>query len=94
MIFFLVTKVNAKNESEVINSLNLISYLKGSNNLDKVKYICSNNICSKEMYGNKEKEINRFIKNYISNIKKKSLEEGIEVELKGFRITKIVFNDF
>ena len=46
------------------------------------------------MYGNKEKEIKSFLKNYISKIKEKSLEEGIKAELKGFKITKIVFNDF
>ena len=92
---FFVTSVKAEivNNSE-INSLKIIDYLKEIKKLEKVKYICANNYCSKEMYGNREKEIKRYIDNYISKIKEKSLEEGIKVELKGFKITKIVFNDF
>lgn len=93
-IFFIIN-VKAKNIYEKeINSLEIISYLKENKNLDKVKYICTNEFCSKEMYGNKEKEIKLFISSYINMIKEKSLDEGIKVELKGFKITKIVFNDF
>lgn len=95
LTIFLITNVSAKNiNQKEINSLKLISYLKENKKLEKVKYICTNEYCSKEMYGNKEKEINLFIKNYINIIKEKSLEDGIKVELKGFKITKIVFNDF
>lgn len=95
LTIFFITNVNAKNVNEKeINSLELISYLKKNKKLEKVKYICTDEFCSKEMYGNKEKEINLFINNYITTIKEKSLEEGIKVELKGFKITKIVFNDF
>lgn len=90
-----LTKVKAQSINNIdINSLEIIDYLKENNQLHKVKYICTNNYCSKEMYGNRKIEIDNFINDYISKIKKKSLEEGIKVELKGFKITKIVLNDF
>ena len=95
LTIFLVSNVKAETVNKIeINSLEIIEYLKNNNEIDKVKYICTNNYCSKEMYGNREKEIRKFINNYILQVKKKSLEEGIKVELKGFKITKIVFNDF
>lgn len=95
LTIFFISNVKAENVTNTeINSLEIINYLKDNAKLDKVKYICTNNYCSKEMYGNREKEIKIFINNYISKIKEKSLEEGIKVELKGFKITKIVFNDF
>ena len=92
---FLMVNVKASNVNNYeINSLDVVEYLKMNNKLHKLKYICTYDYCSKEMYGNREKEINIFINNYISKIKKKSLEEGIKIELKGFKITKIVLNDF
>lgn len=95
LTIFFVSNVKAENMNNTeINSLDIIDYLKESKQIEKVKYICTNNYCSKEMYGNREKEIKLFINNYISKIKEKSLEEGIKVELKGFKITKIVLNDF
>lgn len=95
LTIFLVSNVKAETVNKIeINSLEIIEYLKNNHEIDKVKYICTNNYCSKEMYGNREKEIRKFINNYISIVKKKSLEEGIKVELKGFKITKIVLNDF
>ena len=95
LTIFFIFNVKAENINNAeINSLEIIDYLKDNNKLDKVKYLCTNNFCSREMYGNKEKEIKSFLKNYISKIKEKSLEEGIKAELKGFKITKIVFNDF
>lgn len=95
LTIFFVSVVKAENVNNIeINSLEIIDYLKESKMIEKVKYICTDDCCSKEMYGNREKEIKIFIHNYISKIKEKSLEEGIKVELKGFKITKIVFNDF
>ena len=93
-IFFMIN-VRAKTINNLeLNSKDLIKYLKANNQLEKVKYICNMTYCSKEMIGNREIEIDNFINEYISQIKKKSLEEGIKVELKGFKITKIVLNDF
>lgn len=95
LTIFFITNVKASDKLyQEINSKELINYLKKTEQINKVKYICTDNYCSKEMYGNREKEIEIFINNYISKVKKKSLEEGIKIELKGFKITKIVFNDF
>ena len=78
-IFFAIN-VRAKTINNLeLNSKDLIMYLKENNQLEKVKYICNNKYCSKVMIGNREKEINNFINQYISKIKKKSLEEGIKV---------------
>ena len=95
LTIFFITNVKASDKLyQEISSKELINYLKKTEQINKVKYICTDNYCSKEMYGNREKEIEIFINNYISKVKKKSLEEGIKIELKGFKITKIVFNDF
>lgn len=93
-IFFAINVRATDVDSIELNSKNLISYLKKNNQLEKVKYICNTKYCSKEMIGNREIEINNFIDSYVSQIKKKSLEEGIKIELKGFKITKVAFNDF
>lgn len=91
MLISIGIQVNAKNQNYVINSLDLINYLKDNNLLTNVSYVCTKNTCSKKLIGNKEKEINMFINDYVEYIKNKSLEEGISLELKGFEITKIIY---
>ncbi len=93
VILFVPATVFLKKQSEInINSKDLISYLKKEKLLDKVKYVCTDNYCSRDLLVNKEIEINNFIKSYINKVKKESLEDGVNIELKGFRINKIVYS--
>lgn len=82
---------NSYSSSSVINSNRLIDYLKQKNTLNSVSRICSNNVCSDILVGNKEILIKKFIKSYVDKIKEENLEDGIKVELKGFPITRIFY---
>lgn len=85
--------VNNVSSKSILNSNDLIDYLKNNNIIDKVSMICTNNVCSNTFIGNKEILIKRFIDCYVNKIKEENLEDGINVELKGFPITKIIYEN-
>lgn len=73
-----------------LNSKNLITYINENNLLNKIKQVCSANICAPINSPNIEREIKNFIEKNISFLKSKNEEVAIEAELKGFRIERII----
>ena len=76
-----------------LNSKNLVDYIKNNNLLDKVVRVCSADICYGVNGASIEENVDVFIRKNIDYLEKKDSEFAIEVNLKGFRIEKIIVKE-
>lgn len=77
-----------------LNSKNLLEYIKDNELVDKIFQVCSNDFCHKINPSDLERDIKEFIKQNLDLVAEKDVEQGLEAELKGFRIDRIKINNW
>lgn len=77
---------------DYLNSKNLLNYIKDNELETLVKKVCSKDMCIPINFKTIESDIKTFINQNLKYLKSKNMELGLEAELKGFKIEKIVLN--
>ena len=75
-----------------LNSKNLINYILDNKLGDKIKKICSKDICTEVYFTTLESDIKKFITTELNYLKKINNDLAIEAELKGFKVDRIILN--
>lgn len=77
---------------EEVNSNDILSYIYENDLLDKIIRICSKDICSSINATQIESDIKEFVTKNIRYLKGINEEVGLNADLKGFKIEKIILN--
>ncbi len=78
-----------------VNSKNLINYIKDNHLEEKIKQVCTTNICMNINAPNLERDIKSFINKNINYLENKVDENTLlNIKLKGFKIEKIILYDY
>ncbi len=77
---------------ENVNSNDLLNYIYDNHLLDKILRVCSKDLCSSLNATQIESDIKTFVNKNIRYLFGIDEEEGLNAQLKGFKIEKIVIN--
>ena len=96
LVFFLImiVTVSAKNIDDdlMLNSKELLEYLKAQDLNGKQIMICNQDYCDSLKYDNLEKSVKVYIDDYIKFVNQKTDDDtSVRVSLKGFLITEIIY---
>ncbi len=79
---------------ETVNSKNLLTYLEENNLNQKIARVCSSDICMPLNPANLKRDILTFTNKNLAYLKNKVSDETYQtLELKGFKIEKIILNE-
>ena len=77
---------------ENVNSKDLLNYIYDNHLIDKIVRVCSSDLCSSINATQIESDLKSFVNKNIRYLTSISEERGLDADLKGFRIEKIIIN--
>ena len=93
-VFNAYSKTNCSEEIvlENVNSKDLLNYIYDNHLIDKILRVCSKDLCSSINATQIESDIKSFVNKNIRYLISFDEEQGLNAQLKGFKVEKIIIN--